>query len=42
MLKEVNNVKMDMPFPTLSYEEALNRFGTDKPDLRYDIELQNI
>ena len=41
VFKEVNNVKMDMPFPTLSYEEALNRFGTDKPDLRYDIELQN-
>ena len=41
VFKEVNNVKMDMPFPTLSYEEALNRFGTDKPDMRYDIELQN-
>ena len=41
VFKEVNNVKMDTPFPTLSYEEALKRFGTDKPDLRYEIELQD-
>jgi len=41
VFKEVNNVKMDTPFPTLSYEEAVKRFGTDKPDLRYEIELQD-
>jgi len=38
---EVNNVKMETPFPTLSYEDAMKRFGSDKPDLRYAIELQN-
>ena len=38
---EVNNVKMEIPFPILSYEDAMKRFGSDKPDLRYAIELQD-
>lgn len=38
---EVNNVKMETPFPTLSYKDAMKRFGSDKPDLRYAVELQD-
>ena len=30
------------PFPKLSYEEALSTYGTDKPDLRYDMPFKNI
>lgn len=41
VFKEVNNVKIDTPFSILSYKEAIKRFGTDKPDLRYNIELQD-
>lgn len=29
-------------FPRLSYQDAMNRFGTDRPDLRYDMELVDI
>ena len=38
---KVNNIKMQTPFPILSYKDSMNKFGTDKPDLRYSMEIQN-
>ncbi len=35
-------VALPNPFPRMSYEEAMNRFGSDKPDLRIDMELVDI
>jgi aspartyl-tRNA synthetase len=42
VFREVRNVELDASFPRMTYEEAMRRFGSDKPDLRIPLELVDI
>ena len=42
IFKEVLNEKIPTPFPVLKYQDAIDRFGTDKPDMRIDMEIVDL
>lgn len=42
VLSEVKGVKVETPIPRLSYQEAMDRFGSDKPDTRFGMELCDV
>ncbi|GBF34262.1 aspartyl-tRNA synthetase [Desulfocucumis palustris] len=39
---EAIGLKPELPFPRLSYQEAMDRYGSDKPDTRFGLELADI
>jgi aspartyl-tRNA synthetase len=42
LFKDVLDIDLEVPFPRLSYEDAVGRFGLDKPDIRFGLELVDI
>ena len=42
VFKEVLDVDVQLPIQRLTYQEAMDRFGSDKPDMRYGVELTDL
>jgi len=42
VFKEVQGVELPATFPTMTWEEAMRRFGSDKPDLRVKLEFEDV
>ena len=42
LFKEILNVEISLPLPRLTFKDAMERYGSDKPDTRYGMEITNI
>src|SRR5205814_5963106 len=40
--KEILNVEIPNPIPHMQYDEAMDRYGSDRPDLRFGMQLHDI
>ncbi len=42
VVRELRGVELDRPFPRLTWQEAMDRYGSDKPDTRFGMEIVDV
>ncbi|HEO7189940.1 TPA: aspartate--tRNA ligase [Streptococcus agalactiae] len=42
VMKDTKGLEVSLPFPRMAYDDAMNNYGSDKPDTRFDILLQDL
>lgn len=42
VMKDTKGLEVSLPFPSMAYDDAMNNYGSDKPDTRFDMLLQDL
>ncbi len=42
VVKQSHDIDIALPFPRLTYQDAMNRYGSDKPDTRFGVEIKDL
>lgn len=42
IFKNILNIDLELPFPQMTWQEAMDKYGVDKPDTRFGLELHNV
>ena len=42
LFKEIMGLEIDIPFPRLTYQQAMENYGSDAPDIRFELKLKDI